>query len=168
MNGVNSNIAFVLYSGRTRVETRVDTVGAADYVRKQKYKIVSDRKQMAETALVEQVEDREAERADRLQHADRLQQHRPQSPSKITDAAGASTWPVTGSADGGAINRQCEMLRRSGLACWLMYFDTFSPTGEPGTITDPRGNTTVRTFDSNAWISEETDPRDNTTSDHDM
>ena len=34
VNGVNSNIAFVLDSGRTRVETRVDTVGAADYVRK--------------------------------------------------------------------------------------------------------------------------------------
>ena len=119
---------------------------------------------MAETALVEQVEDPRSNNAQihysTQIHYSSIARSRP---SKITDAAGGEYLAGYRAADGGAINLAVRTsAQRPGLPA--TQFDTFSPTGEPGTITDPRGNTTVRTFDSNAWISEETDPRDNTTS----
>ncbi|MBK1647726.1 RHS repeat-associated core domain-containing protein [Rhabdochromatium marinum] len=158
VNGVNSNVVFMLDDQRTRVEARLDTVNAAEYVRTQGYQGYDglDRQHVAEAALVVQVTDPN-NNTTAIRYDD-LARNRP---DKVTDAAHgdylASYEAIPGAPNLTALNST----QQPGVPA--TQFDDFSPTGQAGSITDPLGNTTTRTFDANAWISEETKPLGNST-----
>jgi RHS repeat-associated protein len=157
VNGVNSNVVFILDKQRTRVEARLDTVNAAEYVQTQGYQAAQDRQHLAETGLVVEVKDPKLNKT--TIDYDDLARNRP---AKITDAHYQdylASYQFTG------INLSVlKTAQRPGIPA--TQFDNFTPTGQAGTIADPRGYVTNRTFDAgeNYWMKQETDPLGNVTS----
>ena len=160
VDGINTNVAFILDKRRTHVEARLDTVNAAEYARKQRYKALQDRQHLAETALVDQVTD--PKNNSTAINYDDVARNRP---SIVTDAAGNDHFAsYTEIPD--AHNLTAMTASRQPGVFTPTVFDTFTPTGQAGTITDPRGYSTSRNFDpnNNYWLTAVTNPRNNTTS----
>ena len=151
----NNNVAFILDKQRERVEARLDTVNAATYVREQHYKALQERQHLAETALVEQVIDPK-NNSTAIRYDD-VARNRPHI---VTDADGNESIATHKKIDGAPNLTGMDSSQQPGVATPTV-FDKFTPTGQAGTITDPRGYTTIRNFDpnnNNYWLTQVTNP----------
>ncbi len=162
VNGVNSNVAFILDNQRTRVEKRLDIVNAAEYVRTQGYKALQDRQHVAETALVEQVIDPKGHSTDISYDGSARNR-----PATVTDAD-ENQYLASYQAIPDTYNLSVlASAQQPGVPA--SQFGEFSRTGQAGRTTDPSGYITSRLFDTdNDWMTEQTNPLNNTTRyDHD-
>jgi|GEM_PF-1971026 len=159
VDGVNNNVAFILDNQRTRVETRLDTINAPEYVRTQRYKALQDRQHLAETGLTDQVvEGLDPKKNTTTISYDDVARNRP---AKVTDAegndhlSGYTKIPDTHNLTAMTSSQQ------PGVASTTQFKDFTSKTGQAGTIIDPLNHITSRNFDpdNNYWLTQVTDPK---------
>lgn len=152
-NGVNNTVAFVIDAARTRLIERVDSENIGDFRSKKSYRMTTNRKRIAEMALIPRREQPSGAGTDVDFTKDGAG-----NPSQITDALNRSTKAAWGDIAGQSNLTPLTSVTRPGVATPTRYSD-FTDSGKAGTVQDPKGQITRRAYDATGLLTQSTDAR---------
>ncbi|MGD9732770.1 MAG: DUF1566 domain-containing protein [Desulfamplus sp.] len=161
-NGVNNNLVFVIDKARTKILERVDSINAGNFRSTNKYRSTDSRSKIAEMALVE-LSQRPSGTGTEISYSDDGKGNPTKIINGVRTNAGADDPKLTTEAAFDKVAGQTNLtplktITRPGVATPTKY-DNFTPSGKAESITDPLGNITNRTYQTNGLLSQSTDPR---------
>ncbi|MBK1718567.1 carboxypeptidase regulatory-like domain-containing protein [Thiocystis violacea] len=152
-NGVKNTVAFVIDAARTRLIERVDAENIGDFRSKKSYRMTTNRKRIAEMALIPRREQPSGAGTD----VD-FTKDGEGNPSQITDALNRSTGAAWGDIAGQTNLTPLTSVTRPGVATPTRY-SGFTDSGKARTVQDPKGQITRRAYDATGRLTQSTDAR---------